>query len=309
MIEQRRTGAALLRAHRVLACFMSVVMMTAVGCGSDGGSGSGSAQAPGANNAPARPAMTVGSATVDKLSYRQPVLVSVEGSALDQGLSAKASGACTSIDTVQSSATKLQLTCTPAKVGALQLQLLDTSGAEIGNYTWQVPLPQVKITIANYGDLLVELDPSKAPVTVDNFLQYVKDGFYANTKIHRIARSFVVQAGSFDATSGQAKPPRAPIELEPPAKTGLHNSANTIAMARSTDPNDPLGPASLNSASSQFFINTVDNAELDTVRGGYAVFGKLVAGESIITTLDALPVDIHEVPKTDVVITGATQTQ
>ena len=125
------------------------------------------------------------------------------------------------------------------------------------------------------GDIKIELYPEKAPITVKNFLQYVNEGFYTNTIFHRVIKGFMVQGGGFTKEMKQ-KAGHAPIANE--AENGLKNDRGTIAMARTSD---------INSASSQFFINAVDNAFLNftdkTSRGyGYCVFGKVTEGMDII---------------------------
>jgi cyclophilin family peptidyl-prolyl cis-trans isomerase len=128
------------------------------------------------------------------------------------------------------------------------------------------------------GTMKVELYPDKAPKTVENFLQYAREGFYDGTVFHRVISGFMIQGGGFTPDMSE-KETRAPIENE--ASNGLKNVRGSLAMARTGDPH---------SASSQFFINTVDNPFLDfqdeSVRGwGYAVFGKVVEG---LETLDAI---------------------
>ena len=121
------------------------------------------------------------------------------------------------------------------------------------------------------GNIVLELDAEKAPVTVENFLAYVRDGFFDGTIFHRVIDNFMIQGGGFDAAMKQ-KPTRDAIENE--ANNGLKNDTYTIAMARTNDPH---------SATAQFFINVSDNAFLNhtapTANGwGYAVFGKVVEG-------------------------------
>ncbi|MFA5521704.1 MAG: peptidylprolyl isomerase [Castellaniella sp.] len=121
------------------------------------------------------------------------------------------------------------------------------------------------------GNITLELDAEKAPVTVENFLTYVRDGFFDGTIFHRVIDNFMIQGGGFDAAMKQ-KPTRDAIENE--ANNGLKNDTYTIAMARTNDPH---------SATAQFFINVSDNAFLNhtapTANGwGYAVFGKVVEG-------------------------------
>ena len=132
------------------------------------------------------------------------------------------------------------------------------------------------------GSFTVELYPEKAPKTVDNFLGYVKDGFYENTIFHRVINRFMIQGGGFTRDMTE-KPTRAPIVNE--SNNGLENQIGTIAMARTPDPN---------SATAQFFINTGDNQflnytspEPDTV--GYCVFGKVVSGMEVIHKIGVMP--------------------
>lgn len=137
--------------------------------------------------------------------------------------------------------------------------------------------PQVKIE-TNMGDIIVLLEPDKAPKTVANFLTYIKDGFYSNTIFHRVISNFMIQGGGF-TSDYKRKPTRAPIENE--ADNGLSNLRGTIAMARTMDPQ---------SATAQFFINVKDNTFLDfsskSPRGwGYAVFGKVIKGMSVVNRI------------------------
>jgi peptidyl-prolyl cis-trans isomerase B (cyclophilin B) len=161
--------------------------------------------------------------------------------------------------------------------------------------------PLVKLQ-TSMGDITMELYPDKAPATVANFLQYVKDGFYNGTIFHRVIPGFVIQGGGFDANLNQ-KPTRAPIKNE--ADNGLKNQAYTLSMARTMDPD---------SATSQFFINLKDNQALDHTgknpRGwGYAVFAKVVQGKEVVDKIAAVPTatrGMHEgVPVTPVTIIKA----
>lgn len=123
------------------------------------------------------------------------------------------------------------------------------------------------------GRVVIELYPDKAPVSVENFLKYVDDGFYNDTVFHRVVPRFVIQGGGFD-TGYKEKPTRGPIRNE--ARNGLKNGRGTLAMARTADPN---------SATSQFYVNLKDNTNLDypSFDGyGYAVFGKVVEGMDAI---------------------------
>ena len=130
------------------------------------------------------------------------------------------------------------------------------------------PNPQVLMK-TSLGEIVIELYPEKAPKTVENFLKYVDDKHYNGLIFHRVIGNFMIQGGGFDKDMKQ-KATRAPIPLE--SRNGLKNDAGTIAMARTSVPD---------SASSQFFINTVDNASLNFPNpdgNGYAVFGKVVKG-------------------------------
>ena len=137
--------------------------------------------------------------------------------------------------------------------------------------------PRVKLT-TSMGDIVVQLDPAKAPKTVANFLQYVKDKHYDGKVFHRVINGFMVQGGGFTADMKQ-KPTRPPVPLE--AANGLKNDKYTIAMARTSDPN---------SATAQFFINVKDNAMLNAPNPdghGYTVFGKVVSGADVVDKIRA----------------------
>lgn len=132
----------------------------------------------------------------------------------------------------------------------------------------------------NVGDIAIELYPDKAPKSVENFLGYVKSGFYDGTVFHRVIPGFMIQGGGFTKDLRQ-KPTKAPIAIE--SKNGLSNTRGTLSMARTMDPN---------SATAQFFINTVDNQRLDYVSDanpGYAVFGKVTAGLDVVDKIKAVP--------------------
>ncbi|MDH0749630.1 peptidylprolyl isomerase [Pseudomonas sp. GD03842] len=133
------------------------------------------------------------------------------------------------------------------------------------------PAPHVVLD-TSFGQVEIELNQDKAPVSTANFLKYVDSNFYSNTVFHRVIPGFMVQGGGFTGQMVQ-KPTNDPIKNE--ADNGLHNVRGTLAMARTSD---------VNSATSQFFINVVDNSMLDHgVRDyGYAVFGKVVKGMDVV---------------------------
>lgn len=167
----------------------------------------------------------------------------------------------------------------------------DSGGADLVAVTMETSM----------GTIELALDPEHAPITVENFLVYVDEGFYDGgdglgpTIFHRVVTGFVIQGGGY-TPSGGTKVTHAPIELE--ANNGLSNLRGTIAMARTNE---------RDSATSQFYINSVDNVALDTSGGGYAVFGTVTAGLDVVDAIDATPVDAESQPLTDVVITSCTR--
>ncbi|MDA3895778.1 MAG: peptidylprolyl isomerase [Desulfobacteraceae bacterium] len=130
----------------------------------------------------------------------------------------------------------------------------------------------------NMGNITLSLFQDEAPVTVTNFLRYVDEGFYDSTIFHRVVAGFVIQGGGMDVQMN-SKPTHAPIVNE--ASNGLFNDAYTIAMARTTDPD---------SATSQFFINLVDNNALNhsDTSDGYAVFGEVIEGKDVVDAIGAV---------------------
>jgi len=161
-----------------------------------------------------------------------------------------------------------------------------------------------KVKLAtSMGDIVLQLDAEKAPKTVANFVQYVKDGHYDGLVFHRVISTFMIQGGGYDADMKE-KPTRAPIPLE--SRNGLSNQRGTIAMARTNVPD---------SATSQFFISVVDNQRLDAANApdgnGYAVFGKVVSGMDVVSKIAKLPTGAggpfpRDVPRQAVVIESMT---
>ena len=158
------------------------------------------------------------------------------------------------------------------------------------------PAPRVALN-TNLGRIVIELDPVKAPKSAENFLQYVRDGFYAGTVFHRVIPGFMAQGGGFTAEFKE-KPTREPIknEAERTLKSGLRNEIGTVAMARTRDPH---------SATAQFFINVARNDFLDfrerTVIGyGYAVFGRVIKGLEVVDQMLQVPTGTGGPFKTDV---------
>jgi len=160
--------------------------------------------------------------------------------------------------------------------------------------------PQVDMR-TSMGTIRLELYPAKAPKSVENFLQYVRDGHYNGTIFHRVIPGFMIQGGGMTPNMGQ-KPTRGPIPIE--SKNGLKNEVGTVAMARTSDPN---------SATAQFFINVNANGFLDYPGQdghGYTVFGKVVSGMDVVNKIAGVPTGsqgMHQnVPRQAVVIESAT---
>lgn len=151
----------------------------------------------------------------------------------------------------------------------------------------------------NHGDIVIELFPEQAPVTVENFLSYVDSGFYDGTIFHRVIPGFVIQGGGFTPEM-QQKRTQDPIKNE--ADNGLKNERGTLSMARTSD---------INSATSQFFINLNHNAFLDHGARdfGYAVFGRVVEGMEVVDKIAQVPTGRYgmhsDVPREPVVVTKA----
>jgi len=158
----------------------------------------------------------------------------------------------------------------------------------------------------NHGNIILELYPDKAPQSVGNFLAYVDEGYYSGTIFHRVIDGFMIQGGGFtDDMTQKSTKNGVPNE----ADNGLKNSRGTVAMARTTEPH---------SATSQFFINLVDNAPLDhtdkTPRGwGYTVFGKVVEGMDVVDAIAKAPTGtvgpFRDVPSETVVIVSAQRSE
>ncbi|KNZ34412.1 MAG: hypothetical protein AD742_01415 [Methylibium sp. NZG] len=183
----------------------------------------------------------------------------------------------------------------------------------LGQAAYTVPLPQVTMTVSEgptfSGTMVFTLFPGNAPLTVNNFLNYVNSGFYLGTIFHRVNNTTnIVQGGGYlPLTQGSVPvvktPTFAPIPLE--VGRGLSNVLWSIGMARTDQ---------LDSATSEFYINVANNPSLDGFRGGYAVFGTVSAGADVVTGIDTAPctafAPVSEcAPNLNILITGATQTQ
>lgn len=275
MTQQRHPLA---RRLPLLAIAAAAVGLLAA-CGGGGGAAPSRTAAVSAITADAPPA------------YDTLATFTVAGTDLDAGLTASATG-CTGPALLSGgTSASVKLTCTPSRDGDISVSVSSTGGTLLKSTSFAVPKPQVRMT-TSVGALLIELEPAKAPVTVKNFLAYVQDGFYANTVFHRIISTFMAQGGgfTFGTTYAAKAPTRAAIALERTSTTGLSNTARTIAMARTAAPD---------SATSQFFINLVDNpflnAQGSSDGNGYAVFGTVITtadvnSDATLAALRAVPV-------------------
>ena len=264
------------------------------------------------------PVPTVSSVSVvpGSSKYSQQMVIAVTGTDVDQQLYVT-SPSCTDMflsttAPYQSNSATAYYRC---RVTALGTSLVSVSRAVdsvlLGTAAFTVPLPQVTMTVSEgptfSGTMVFTLFPANAPLTVNNFLNYVNSGFYLGTIFHRVnSTANVVQGGAYlPLTQGQAPvvktPTFAPIPLE--VGRGLSNVLWSIGMAR--DPNVA------NSATSQFYINVANNPSLDA---GYAVFGTVSVGTTVVDDIDTAPcapfAGVSEcAPNLNILITSATQTQ
>jgi cyclophilin family peptidyl-prolyl cis-trans isomerase len=268
----------------------AVIMALAAGamlaaCGGGGG-GSDSAS----------PQPEISSATNEQARYGDPILFTLQGANLDRGLVATATTTgCrdlalqTSAPTV-SNATTAYFRCNVTAVGNQTVRFTRSDGTVLRELSFLVLAPRVTLALDNgagfSGNVTITLSPTEAPVTVNNFLAYVKSGFYDGTVFHRFSPGFVVQGGGYAApvapgpTLPPLKPTNAPIVLEDNA--GLSNLRLTVAMARTNAPD---------TATSQFFINLADNLFLNRSGStrGYAVFGNVTNGADVVNAIAGLP--------------------
>lgn len=251
------------------------------------------------------PGLTVTEITPTSVpSYSRPVVVRIRGTDLDQGIRVDAPGCASFVETDGSTSAERSYTCVVNVVGALQFSVIDKTGTTLLKTTQQVLKPQVSV-VTSLGGFVMELDPVAAPVTVDNFLKYTATNFYTNLIFHRVIAGFVVQTGGYSSGLRVVAPAFAPIALE--SNNKLKNVTASVAMARTNDPA---------SASSQFFINLVDNTSLNyqsAASPGYAVFGNIVSGFDVVKLIGAVSTttvdSMADVPVSDVVMLSATQTQ
>jgi peptidyl-prolyl cis-trans isomerase A (cyclophilin A) len=271
-----------------LICIATTSFLNACG----GGTGSES---------PVRTTPSVSAVTLGTVVYKKRATFTVTGENLQNGIIATAIGCSGLAEQPGGTDTSRIYSCVPWFPTDFLLTISASSGeTTLKQINVPVPPPQVTL-VTTMGTIVVELRPDRAKATVDNFLQYVNDGFYDNTIFHRVVSGFVVQGGGYSVGQTTLKPTRDPIILEAPSTTGLRNIQGTIAMARTTG---------LNSATSQFFINTVNNTSLDSTAGSgeYAVFGSVIQGMDVVKTIETIGVDSNSWPTTDVIVTSAKQT-
>jgi len=160
--------------------------------------------------------------------------------------------------------------------------------------------PKVRLKTSE-GNIVLELDAAKAPLTVANFLGYVSQKHYDGTVFHRVIDGFMIQGGGYALMDGKLSEKATGKGITNESQNGLKNARGTIAMARTSDPN---------SATAQFFINVKDNASLDyPSMGGYAVFGKVIEGLDVVDKIKAVPTGAADVPAKPVVIVSASVVQ
>lgn len=190
-----------------------------------------------------------------------------------------------------------QVSCVVNASGDLLVELKDDANLVLFSKTFSVPEPQVKMT-TSLGEVLIELDPKAAPLTVANFMAYVNAGFYTNTLIHRVVPNTLIQGGWLTNMPSVQTGLRNPITLE--SNNGLPNLRGTLGMARGSDSN---------SATSQFYFNVVDNVGLNYLNAnqpGYAVFGKVIQGLEVMDAMGAVQTGskygLSSFPLTDIVV-------
>ena len=243
------------------------------------------------------------SVDVRALAYSRQAVVFISGTYLRANMTAT-TGVCKDpvFNMSQSTPQLAVLNCTVTVTGEQPLTITGSNGKVLYSGTIVVPQPQVEL-VTSQGSVVVELNPAAALVSVNNFLTYANSGFYNNTLFHRVIAGFVAQGGGYTRGLVKKVEQLPPIVLE--SNNGLFNTRGTLAMARGNLPN---------SATSEFYVNLVDNRSLDyqsPANPGYAVFGKVVNGLEVIDKIGALPTTsvggFANVPTADVTIQLALQ--
>ena len=238
----------------------------------------------------------------ETLQYGKSATIFLGGKDLRSNMVVETNGACINPNFASNSTTDmLVLNCTVKVAGNFTLTIKNEEGVVVNTTPLTVPNPQVSI-LTSLGSILLELDPVAAPLTVNNFLSYANSGFYRNTLFHRVISGFMIQGGGYTAGLVKKDGQKDPIVLE--SNNGLTNLRGTVTMARTNEPN---------SATSEFFINHVDNSFLNysTTNPGYAVFGKVIQGMDVVDAIASKATSVtngfSDVPKEDITITAALQ--
>ena len=240
----------------------------------------------------------------DTLQYGKSAIIYLGGKDLRSNMVVDTNGACIDPSFASNSTTDmLVLNCTVKVIGNFTLTIKNEAGVVLNTTPLTVDKPQVRI-LTSLGNFVLELDPAAAPITVNNFLSYVNNGFYQNTLFHRVISGFMIQGGGYTAGLVKKDGLKDPIVLE--SNNGLTNLRGTVAMARTDN---------LNSATSEFFINHADNSFLNysTTNPGYAVFGKVIQGLDVVDVIASKPTSVSNVlkdvpvPLEDITITSALQ--
>ncbi len=237
---------------------------------------------------------TVTTLSASPVMYGRTLFVSVSGQALDKGISLGIASGCGDItQSAGGSDATQQFSCRVNAIGPMTVQVLRGGGTRVASLQLNVPLPQARLTTSK-GVIEVELDPIKAPLSVNNFLDYLNEGYYRNTIFHRVVKisDAVIQAGGFSTAANNGIVPKTathnPIALE--SQNGLTNLRGSIGLAREGGKPD--------SATSQFFFNVTDNPAFNYVSAdqpGFAVFGRITVGLDVMDVIGAVPTDFRSV--------------
>lgn len=264
----------------------------------------GGSDAPPAETPPAA-GNAVTDITAGPLSYGKAAKFTITGQALDTNNISVSVSRCTGLSLLAGGTAQVRtITCRVTGTGPLQMDAKDPQGNVLLSRTFTVPEPQVRLQ-TSLGTILLELNPTASPLSVNNYLAYVNSGFYAGTLFHRVVPGFVVQGGGFTSGLGYKTPTFDPIALETP--NGLSHARGTLGMARTNI---------ANSATTQFFFNLQDNPGLNYVSStapGYVVFGRIKEGLDVMDAMAAVTTittsSLSNLPQSDITILSATQTQ
>ena len=240
---------------------------------------------------------------VQSIQYGQTATIYLGGNDLRSSLIVESEGACLNPTFGSASSTSmLVLNCTVSRTGNFVLTIKSAEGQVLNTTSISVPKPQVML-ITSLGTVTLELEPEVAPISVNNFLSYVGKSYYSNTLFHRVIPGFVVQGGGYTTGLVKKTGQLSPIVLE--SNKGLLNVRGSLAMARTNV---------FNSATSEFFVNLVDNTFLDyrnAANPGYAVFGRVVQGMDVVDLIASNPTGVFngfsDVPLADVLVNLAVQ--